>query len=662
VTNFRYLRGYAACVGVTALACMLAPASAGGDGEGSDAADGVIEIRTKHEESALGVVQGLDFRGAWRVLSRACGECHGDSDGEGGFSLEPIADEGSLAHGYGEWMRLRQRLADGSMPPDYAEPLALDERLEAVEWLDAAAAAAWRRRGESAGPAMFRRMAEHEYSNTLRDLLATHFDAGHALPQDVAGGEGFNNAAETLTISPIHAEKYLDAATDALAYAASDADSRGLLIEHRPSEQTMQSEAARANLLALANRAFRRPVDAAEIEPYVRLFDEAAADGLNFEDAVFYAMRGVLTSPQFLFLVEKAPTSGGQEPLTDWELATRLSYFLWASMPDRPLREAADAGRLSDPAELRNQALRMLSEGTHLNDSLVYFVGQWLGTADLGDAKDVDHERHPWIQDHHLSALRNQPVYALESLLRENGSLLELIDADWAFLNNELIGLYKIDRKKLGDVKIAQHLVRVKLPDEYRRHGGLLGSGAALAVSSYPRRTSPVLRGVWVLDKMLGVKLPPPPPNVPVLDESKEALEHETMRERLEAHRADPACATCHNRIDPIGFALENFDELGRWRDRDEGGEIDAVAELPGGKRVEGLPGLKHYLMENKDQFARQLTEKMLGYALARGLRATDQATVETIVEQLHANDYKAQELVLGIVMSKPFRFKGERP
>jgi hypothetical protein len=604
----------------------------------------------------------LDSDSATRLLAASCGDCHGGPEPEGKFSLDSLADADSLARRHDDWTRLRQRLADGSMPPDDAEPLLLDDRLRLIEWLDAATGEALRREGESAGPPMFRRMAEYEYSNTIRDLLGTHFDAGHDLPQDLAGGEGFNNAAETLTISPIHAEKFLEAATAALDYAAQDVDSRNLLIPHRATESSPSLDAARADILEFANRAYRRPANATDVEPYVRLFQDAEADGLNFEQALFYALRGVLTSPQFLFLSEEAPVNPDvAEPLTDWELATRLSYFLWASMPDRQLREAADAGRLSDPEELRRQSLRMLEEGTHLNDSLVQFVGQWLGTADLGRSKDVDRQRHTWVQDHHVAAMRNQPVYIVESIFRTNASLLELIDADWTFMNEELASAYKLERKKI-DGKFSQHLVRVTLPEEYRARSGLLGCGGVMAVTAYPRRTSPVLRGVWVLDKMLGVKLPPPPPNVPALDDSGDVVQAKTVRERLELHRADPACASCHNRIDPIGFTLENFDELGRWRDHDDGGKIDPTAELPTGQRVEGVAGLKQYLLANKEQFVRHLTQKMLGYALARGLRPSDQATVEMIVERLQAKGYKSQELMLGIVESKPFRFKGGRP
>lgn len=626
---------------------------------------GALVVMAVTSEVAAGEDESrpIDFAAAKAAFAQHCGGCHGDAEGEGGFSLEALAEEASLKDVPREWIRLRHRLADGSMPPRDAEPLALAERKQLVAWLDGAVREALCQAGESAGPAMFRRLTAYEYSNTMRDLLAVHFLAGRALPQDLAGGEGFDNARETLGISPIYAEKFLEAATTALEYAARNVESRGVLLASRPSEAVEERAAAEANLGALANRAFRRPVAKEELQPYVSLFADARTDGLDFDQANFYAMRGVLTSPQFLFLSEATPAAGeANAPLDGWELATRLSYFLWTSLPDGALREAADAGKLADVEEVSRQTLRMLGEGTHLNDSLVQFVGQWLGTADLGSTKVIDAARHPWVQDHHVSAMRNQPVYVFESLLRENGSLLELIDADWTFLNIELLAAYGIDRKKLSEEEINQQLVRVKLPEEYRYRGGLLGSGGVLARTSYPQRSSAVLRGVWVWEKMLGVTLPPPPPNVPALPEHGESGQAETQRQRLNRHREDPTCASCHDRIDPIGFALENFDEIGRWRDADEGGKVDAVAELGGGMTIEGIAGLKAYLLENKDQFVRHLTEKMLGYALARGLEPGDRPTVEAIVARLRANDYRAQELVLGIVESKPFRFKGARP
>jgi mono/diheme cytochrome c family protein len=592
-------------------------------------------------------------------LENFCGDCHGDGMSEGGFSIDQIRDPSTLGDKFERWETIRQRLNDRSMPPADYDPLPSEARDKLVSWIDSATRSAIRQRPPEPGPPLLRRLARHEYSNTIRDLLNIHFDAGQGLPEDAAGGEGFSNAAETLTISPIHAEKYLLAATDALDYAAHDANARRMLLRHRADDADGEEAAATANLRQLARRAFRRPVSEEELARYVTLYRDARGDGLSFDEAVLYAMRAIFVSPHFLFIAESSPQQAGQpEPLTDHELATRLSYFLWASTPDDKLLQLADAGQLQEDEQLREQTMRLLkARGTHLRDSMEHFVGSWLGTADLGRTKKIDRERHAWVRDPHVAALRNQPIYALESILQNNDSILTLIDAPWTFLNGELVRVYKIRRQEIK-ADFVQRLVRVDLPESYRVRGGLLGMGGVLAVSSYPRRTSPVLRGAWVLEKMLGVELPPPPPNVPPLDESADVAQAQTVRQRLEQHRADPNCASCHDRIDPLGFALENFDELGRWRDRDDGGQIDALAELLDGTTIDGVSGLKQYLLEHRDTFARVLTRKMLGYALGRSLRPADLSTVEAIVERLAENDYRSHELLFGIVMSRPFREK----
>ena len=298
-------------------------------------------------------------------------------------------------------------------------------------------------------------------------------------------------------------------------------------------------------------------------------------------------MRGFLTRRSF-FSSETSPTKPRHEPLTDWELATRLSYFCGRRCPTE-FREAADAG-LERPRRTATQTLRMLEARRHTPQRLAgAFRRPVAGHRRLGHAKPADPAPR-WVQDHHISAMAtSRSTSSSRCCRRTKRARADRLRLD--FLNEELLRVYKIERKE-SKPNGQQHLVRVDLPDEYRYRAGSSAQGA-MAVSAYPRRSSPVLRGVWVLDKMLGVELPPPPPDVPKLDESQGRAE-ETLRERLEQHRADPACATCHDRIDPIGFALENFDELGRWRDRDDGGEIDAVAVLADGKTVDGLTGLKH--------------------------------------------------------------------
>jgi hypothetical protein len=630
------------------MAWMMVGATSFGDDPKSDAA-------TVVDESSVAVE--LSFDSAADLLGTACADCHGNGADEGGFAIESLVDSvGTLKSEFERWQTVRERINDRSMPPSDATPIEDQPRQALVQWIQTASIAAICESGPTAGPPLLRRLAKHEYSNTIRDLLDVHFDAGQGLPEDTAGGEGFTNAAETLIISPIHAEKYLQAAVDALDYAARNESTRQRLLATVPKAEPDERRAAHDNLRRLSDQAFRRPVDEEELERLVGLYEAARSEGLAFDDAVLYAMRGILISPSFLFITESSPQKVGvPERLSDHELAVRLSYFLWASTPDNELRRAANEGKLNDTEELKKQVLRMINaRGTHLQDSLEHFVGGWLGTADVGRSKKVDSQKHPWLKEPHVAAIRNQPIYVMESVLQNNESLLSLIDADWTFLNDELARVYQI-RKDQVEGDFVQRLNRVKLPDQYRNRGGLLGMGGVYVVSSYPGRSSPVLRGAWVLEKLLGVELPPPPPNVPSLEASNSQAEAKTVRQLLEVHRQDAACASCHDRIDPIGFAMENFDEVGRWRDRDDGGPIDAVAILAGGERMEGLEGLKTHLMNEKETFVRNLTRKMLGYALGRSLQPNDLCTIELIVQRLKENEYKAQELVLGIVTSEPF-------
>lgn len=593
------------------------------------------------------------------LLLESCGDCHLGEDGEGGFSLDEFDDPASVSEDHRRWLEVGERIADRSMPPSDAEPLSAPDYLQLTEWIQASVREAVCAEGPQAGPPLIRRLTRHEYANSVRDLLQVHFNAAEGLPEDSSGGEGFSNASETLMISPVHAEKFLDAARRALQYAARDSASRKVLFASIPASNRSENVAATENLRRLAERAYRRPVDKPEVDRLVSVYSSARDDGLPYEQALLYAMRGVLVSPHFLFIAEQPARQPGEaELLTPHELATRLSYFLWATMPDKELRRAADDGTLNNPEVLRTQVRRLLEhDSTHLRDSIDSFIGQWLGTADLGSAKKVDRQRHSWVEEPHTAAMRNQPVYDFETILRENLSVLEIIDASWTHLNRFLLKFYGFNKKAV-ESKIDGNLRRAELPDDYRYRGGLLASAGVLAVSSYPRRSSPVLRGAWVLETLLGIELPPPPPDVPALDEDEAKTRPLTLRQRLERHRADAACASCHDRIDPIGFALEHFDEIGRWRDEDEGGPINAVATLPSGTRLDGLQGLKAYLLERRDDVARQLTRKLLGYALGRGLTVNDECTVDAILQRLRDNDYRSHELILGIVESRPFQMK----
>jgi hypothetical protein len=493
-------------------------------------------------------------------------------------------------------------------------------------------------------------LSRSQYSATVRDLLNLHVDVGNALPADGAGGEGFDNAAETLFLSPIHAEKYLDAAKLALTSAAMDPRARAKFLIAKPGPGITPDAAARSILQAFLPRAFRRPAEPGELAFYLGLFQTAARRGDSFDNSILFALRAVLISPQFLFRSESPNRSPEMRLVGGYALASRLSYFLWNSMPDSLLMALAESGKLNDPEILKTQVARMLRNGKSF-DFEQSFIEQWLETRDLGKSIQPDAGLFPAWKDAELQGdIRYQPILFFREILANDLSLLNLIDSKFTIATRKLQKLYGLDIKQAH----GSQPDRIELPAGSNR-GGLLGMSAVLAVSSHPQRTSPVLRGKWLLASILGTPPPPPPPNVPPLAEGPAAETH-TVRERLAQHRANPVCATCHSRIDPLGFALENYDVLGRWRNDEGGKPIDAKGQLPDGTTFNGPEELKAVLLQKKDVFLENLTRKLLGYALGRGLTLEDSCTVDAIVAEVKRNNYSSQSLIDAIVLSTPFR------
>jgi hypothetical protein len=382
------------------------------------------------------------------------------------------------------------------------------------------------------------------------------------------------------------------------------------------------------------------------------LFDVAQKRGDPYDQAILFALQGVLISPHFLFRMVDANPDPEPRLLDDYTLASRLSYFLWGSMPDEVLFDLAAKGQLQDPDVLKQQAVRMATD-VRTREFAENFVEQWLGTRELGRDIKPDKTLFPMYYDAEIqSAIRYEPILFFQEVLGENLSLLNLLDSKFTILTNKLQRFYGI---KLEE-RLRQQPKRVELPPGTHR-GGLMGMAAVLAVSSLPQRTSPVLRGKWVLDSILGTPPPPPPPNVPKLKE-EHGGSPTTVRERLMQHRQNPACANCHNKIDPLGFPLENYDVLGTWRTEEAGKPIDASGELPDGTKIDGVDQLKAVLLDRKQLFLRNLTAKLLGYALGRGLTLEDYCTVDQIVAELEKNQYGAHRLIREIVLSVPFRYQ----
>ncbi len=413
-----------------------------------------------------------------------------------------------------------------------------------------------------------------------------------------------------------------------------------------------ETRCARTILSTLARRAFRRPVTDDDIQPLLPFYETASADG-GFEAGIQAALVRVLIDPEFLVRIERDPTSeasGGVYQLSDLELASRLSFFLWSSIPDDELLDVATEGRLSDPATLDQQVRRMLADAraTALVDN---FASQWLSLRRVG-AIAPDPNLFPGFDENLREAFQRETELFVESQLREDRSVVELLSADYTFLNERLARHYGI-----ADVRGSRYR-RVTLHDD--RRGGLLGHGSILSVTSYGNRTSPVLRAKWVLENVLGTPPSPPPPDVPALPEAGTTPdEPRTVRERLALHRRSPVCANCHAPMDPLGFALENFDAIGRWRTTDEGAAIDAAAVLADGTTTfEGPAGLRRVLLGRSEQFVETVAEKLLTYALGRGLEYYDRPVVRAITRDAASNDYRWSSLILGVVKSTPFQMR----
>ena len=426
-----------------------------------------------------------------------------------------------------------------------------------------------------------------------------------------------------------------------------DTDSRRKIFVCRPQPGQPEEVCARQILGSLARRAYRRPVTAADLAPLDKLFTEGRADGKSFDSGIELALSAILVSPDFLFRTENTPR-GKIAKISDLELASRLSFFLWSSIPDEELLNAAEAGRLHDPAVLAAQVRRMLADpkSQSLEEN---FAGQWLHLRNVSSWKP-DSEKYPQFDEALRNAFERESELFFSNIIHEDRSVLEFIDADYTFLNERLARHYGVSGVK------GSYFRRVELKGPQR--GGVLSQGSVLLVTSYPTRTSPVLRGKWVLENILGAPAPPPPPNVPPLDDSA-SNSAKTLREQLEKHRANRACASCHARLDPLGFSLEQYDAIGGFRDKQDGAEIEASGALPDGTAVNGLAGLKKVVLDRRDEFVECLAGKMLTYALGRGLDFYDQPTVRAIRAQAASQDYRFSSMIVAIANSVPFQMKG---
>lgn len=619
------------------------------------------------------------------LVESYCVSCHNPDKTKGDLNLARFETQAMVQDSLAVWQRVAKRIESHEMPPQSRPQPSDAERKKILEWIgalqpaqgDCGQVASEESVSWYPGYVMSRRLNRAEYQNTLRDLFGLDLEVAELFPADGAGGEGFDNNGNALFLSAIQVEKYLEAADLAvetvlpekkygpltsvgrllkrivrLHWRQTDqekqaADARDRLLVAKPGPKTPPRDAAREVLQEFVARAWRRPTTPDELDKLLEMYDRGRERGDNHLTSLKLALKAALISPNFVFLVEPEPETPGVYALGDYPLAARLSYFLWGTMPDADLFALAAEGRLHEDEELKRQVQRMLLD-PRAEGFADQFAAQWLSIRELGETKKPDEQRFPAFDERLARDMHQEVTLFFSNLLVEDRSLLELLDADYTFANERLAALYGIDGVT------GEAMQRVQLADNHR--GGVLGMAAVLTATSHPLRTSPVLRGKWVLEQLLGDNVPPPPPGVGSIPEDDHQPDGLTLRERMEAHRANPDCAGCHARMDPIGFGLENFDPIGRWRAEQAGQPVDAKGVLPSGEAFDGPDQLKEILLAKKDQFATNLTRKMLGYALGRNLAQFDDCVVTQGVKALQENGYKPSSLIQTIVLSSPFR------
>lgn len=579
-------------------------------------------------------------------INTYCIQCHQNRrPTRAGVNFSPALKAPGHAAFTEQWKKAAARVKAHDMPPKNApQPDEADRNMFAA-WL----AKLKYLSQKDPGPFVIRRLTKTEYGNTLRDLFGVEPSIADELPDEVSG-EGYLNS-----LSPLQLEQYLKIADKVLGRIVAPQGAPPTPVQKRlfgesAAAGTDPRKAAREVARSLARKAYRRPPTEAELDVLVETFDLGRRNSLAYQQALHFMLKAILVSPQFLFITPagEAGAGTGIVPLDDYQLASRLSYLLWATMPDDELMALADEGRLHQPAVLDAQVLRMLKDrrSRALFDG---FGAQWLGVGGL-KRQVFDSAVFPQMTAAMRQAMYDEVRLFFESVVRENKSVIRFVDSDYTYLNGTLAAVYGLEKTVRGP-----EMRRVRLSDGNR--GGVLGMPGVLAATSFPNRTSPVKRGVWVLEQLLGEHVPSAPPDVPALDQQDQMTAATlTMRQRTELHRTNPVCANCHQVLDPIGFGLENFDAVGRWRDRDSNGKpIDAAGELPTGERFASPKDLKTIIAGRTEAVSRNLVEKLLGYALGRRLEGYDEIVVDNLVHEVADDGYRMQTLVKGVVTSYPF-------
>ncbi|MFN7922280.1 MAG: DUF1592 domain-containing protein [Bryobacteraceae bacterium] len=582
-----------------------------------------------------------------------CIACHQNRrPTQAGVNFSPALKAPGHAAFTAQWKKADARVKAHDMPPKDAPQPTDEDRQMFAEWLPKLKYLS----EKDPGLFVIRRLTKTEYANTLRDLFGVDPSIADSLPDEVSG-QGYLNS-----LSPLQLEQYLTIADKVLRQVVEPPGRKPTVRKPTVVEKRLFGPAkpagdprqtAREVARTLARKAYRRPPTEAELDVLVATFDLGTRNKLAYPQALHLMLKAVLVSPQFLFITPaaaggEAAESTGIVPLDDYQLASRLSYLLWATMPDEQLMTLADSGKLHQPAVLEAQTKRLLDDprSRALFDG---FGAQWLNVGGL-QRQVFDPALFPQMTPAMRQAMYDEVRLFFESIVRDNENVIRFVDSDYTFLNDAVAAIYGLEKTVQGPA-----MRKVRLSDGNR--GGVLGMPGILAATSFPNRTSPVKRGVWVLEQVLGEHVPAAPPDVPALDKQDQAaVANLTVRQRTELHRTNPVCANCHRILDPIGFGLEKFDAIGRWRDRDTNGQpIDASGELPGAKRFSGPADLKAIIALRNASVARNLVEKLLAYALGRKLEGYDEIVVDDLIGELAGDGYRMRALINGVVTSYPF-------